>query len=145
MKTFNRLFLASLITTLSVANVYAFDKNDIEQIHYLWISNFAVADTHTLVRLYAEDAVMFPPSSEIVEGRTGIENYLNGLKEVGFKDYTLSTIDMEFKNDLAYETAIWETTRVDEDGNTITLQGNMSNVFKKQDDGSWKITMQIWI
>ena len=145
MRNFNYLFLLLLFSLcLVLQRVYALDKANNEQIHLLLTNNSVAADIDSLGKLYAENAVMFPPCTEIVEGRDGIEAYLDGLQKVGFKDYSMSTLDVDFKQGIAYETAVWKATHTDGNGNVIKLTSNISNVREKQTDGSWKITKQNW-
>jgi len=60
------------------------------------------------------------------------------------KQYTISNVDLDIKGDTAYETGLWEVTRIDTNGEMILLEGNITNVFEKQKDGSWKIKFQSW-
>ncbi len=145
MKNFKPLILLILLTsTMYARSGFALEQGDIEQFNSLWSSSFKQAETLRLASLYAQDAVMFPPSSEILEGRNAIENYFASLKRVGFEEYSISLIDVDLKENTAYETATWEATRIDEAGNAITMEGNITNIFERQTDGSWKIKMQSW-
>ncbi len=50
--------------------------------------------------LYTENAVVFPSSSEILIGRTAIQTYLDGLRKVGVKEYSISKIGTILKKTL---------------------------------------------
>ena len=94
--------------------------------------------------LYSDDAVLSPPTSEIISGKSNINTYLETLKNIGVKEYSISNIDMNVQGDIAYSTELWEATGVDMSGNSIILEGSISNVFERQENGSWKIKYQNW-
>ena len=145
MKAFKYMILIPILFLASgIASSAALDKADVETMDSLWSSSFAEDNTGHLMSLYSENAVMFPPSSEILEGKSEIVAYLEGLKKVGFSEYSISSIDLDVKGDTAYTTALWEATRVAADGKVIKLDGNITNILEKQDNGSWKIKFQSW-
>jgi ketosteroid isomerase-like protein len=145
MKSLNSLILLSILALSSgYAASATLETVDVESFNNIWKSGFEQGNTEALMGLYTENAVVFPPSSEILEGRTAIQAYLDSLREVGVKEYSISNVDTNIKENIVYETALWEATRVDNEGNVITLEGNISNVFEKQNDGSWKIKFQSW-
>ena len=97
-----------------------------------------------LASLYVDNAVMMPPSSEILSDRGAIKNYWDNLREVGIDVYAISTVDLRIDGDTAYQTVLWDATRNAADGNVIQFNGNMSNVLERQKDGTWKIKLQSW-
>jgi ketosteroid isomerase-like protein len=140
----NLILLLILVSSSGYVASAALETMDIESFNNVWESGFEEGNTEGLMGLYTENAVVFPPSSEILKGRTAIQAYLEGLREVGVKEYSISNVGTDIKENIVYEAALWEATRVDNEGNVIKLQGNISNVFEKQNDGSWKIKFQSW-
>ncbi len=138
------ILLPILVLTSGYATSATLETMDVESFNNVWASGFEEGNTEGLMGLYTESAVVFPPSSEILEGRTAIQAYLEALREVGVKEYSISNVGTDVKENIVYESAIWEATRVDSEGNVIKLEGNISNVFEKQSDGSWKIKFQSW-
>ena len=145
MKLFKTLILIPILTMSSgfAASVTS-DSADVEDIISVWATNYDKGNTDGLMALYTRNAVMFPPSSEILDSPDAIIAYLDGLKKVGVNKYSMSNVDMNIKGDIAYETALWEATRVDADGNVFKFGGNITNVLEKQKDGNWKIKFQSW-
>ena len=145
MKLFKKLIF---IMILASASGYAFsttlETRDVESFNTIWAEGLAQGNTEGLMGLYMENAVMFPPSSQILKGRTEIRDYFDALREAGFKAYTISNVDADIKDDTIYETALWEASRLDTEGNVVILEGNITNVYEKQNDGSWKIKFQSW-
>ncbi len=133
--------LALASTTVASATL---ESNDIENFNNVWSSGYTQGNTEGLTGLYTENAVVFPPSSEILEGRTEIQAYLEGLRKAGVSEYSIFNVDTDIQENIIYESALWEATRVDNEGNITKLEGNISNVFEKQNDGSWKIKFQSW-
>jgi len=145
MKNIKYLILLSILSlNSSYAASNALETADLEMLDSLWASNFDNGNTAGLVTLYTKDAMVFPPSSEILEGRLAITTYLDGLREVGFTKYSISNVDMQVKGDIAYSTELWEAIRIGTDGKEIILDGNITNVLERQNDGSWKIKLQSW-
>jgi ketosteroid isomerase-like protein len=145
MKSFKTLILISI---LSLSSGYAasatLESADVENLNSLWSTTFDEGNTTLLMTLYTKDAIVFPPSSEILDSSAAIIAYLDGLIKVGINEYSISNVDLNVKGDIAYETALWEATRVDASGNVIKFEGNITNVLEKQNDGSWKIKYQSW-
>ncbi|MBL1141196.1 MAG: SnoaL-like domain-containing protein [Proteobacteria bacterium] len=145
MKLFRRLiYIAILASSSGYVASESLETGDIENFNNVWAKSFDEGNTKGLMGLYTENAVVFPPSSEILKGRGEIQDYLDSLKKVGVEKYSISNIDTDIKENTIYETALWEATRMDAAGNVIKMEGNISNVFEKQEDGSWKIKFQSW-
>lgn len=145
MKSLKRLILIAILASASsyVASE-TLETTDIENFNNVWAKSLDQGKTKELMNLYTENAVVFPPSSEILTGRTEIQAYLDGLRAAGFKEYTLSNVDTNINDSTIYGTALWEAKRLDGEGNVIMLEGNISSVFERQVDGSWKIKFQSW-
>ena len=132
----------SLILTTTMANMD--DRSAIAQVMGDLGQAFNKGQTLELVKLYADDAVFMPPSSEILTGQEAIRKYWDGLRKVGFNEYVIRDISLSIVGNTAYQTALWETVRQDSAGNVIKLDGNISSVLERQVDGSWKIKLQSW-
>ena len=145
MKNIKYLILLSILPlSSSYAATNTLETADMEMLDSLWVTNFDNGNTTDLVTLYTKDAMVFPPSSEILEGRLAITDYLDSLREAGFNEYSISNVDMQVKGTTAYSTELWEAIRIDADGNEIKLDGNITNVLERQNNGSWKIRLQSW-
>lgn len=144
MKKLNTLLMLLVAATLTgVVSARADESAAINTLNNQWDAAVNQSDTRQLVSLYADDAVMLPPSSEILSDRDAIKNYWDDLRAVGVDDFNISMIDVRIEGNQAYQTALWEATR-NADGNVIQFNGNMSNVLERQKDGNWKIKLQSW-
>lgn len=141
LKILATLFLSIILTT-AMANVD--DRSAIANVMGDLGQAFNKGQTSELVKLYADNAVFMPPSSEILTGQEAIKKYWDGLRKVGFNEYVIREIGLNITGNTAYQTALWETVRIDSAGNVIKMDGNISSVLKRQMDGSWKIKLQSW-
>ena len=115
----------------------------------VWINNksFEMAinsgDSSALAGLYAKDAVVVPPSLEILNAQDEIRKNWVSQKLTDAENFQVQTVNLRLQDDLIYQTAVWFAT-VTENGVAIELGGEMTNVMARQNDGSWKIKLQNW-
>jgi uncharacterized protein (TIGR02246 family) len=145
MKLLKSLLLL-LIMVISTTTVPAGieESSAIDELNTTWGKVFMRGDTEALLRMYTDNAVMLPPSSEILTDHNAIKGYWDNLKSVGVTDYVIYPVDLRVVGNIAYQSALWKATRTTSDGNVIQFDGNISNVLEKQKDGSWKIKLQSW-
>ncbi len=132
----------SFSTTASSAT--PIDETAALEISQRWVEQLNAGKIESISRLYTEDAIMMPPSSEILSKPTDIESYWRMLEGAGVKDYAVYPVALRIDGKTAYQSALWEATRFATDGNHFLMSGNISNVLELQKDGSWKIKMQSW-
>jgi len=144
MKMLNKIMFVIAVTMSGLVSAQADDSSAISALNSNWGVAVNKGDTTQMASMYADDAVMMPPSSEILSDSNSIKNYWDSLREVGIDAYAIQTIDLRIDGDQAYQTALWEATRNAADGNVFEFKGNMSNVLERQKDGSWKIKLQSW-
>lgn len=143
MKTLNKILFVFAVAVSGLVSAQADDTSAINALSNHWDVAVNKGDTAQLASLYADDAIMIPPSSEILSDRDAIKGYWETLREVGIGAYEVHTIDLRVEGDKAYQVAVWEAARPVE-GNVIRFEGNMSSVYERQKDGSWKIKLQSW-
>lgn len=101
-------------------------------------------DATALVALYAEDATLLPADSDMIQGKQGIEEFWSGSLQMGIKDAVLTTLDVSGSGDLAYEIGKFALTIQPEDQEPMEQKGKYVVVWKQQEDGSWKLHVDIW-
>jgi uncharacterized protein (TIGR02246 family) len=144
MKKLITILLLITVSVSGLANAVADEATAINALNIKWDAAVNQGDTTQLASLYVDNAVMMPPSSEILADRGAIKNYWDILREIGIDAYEISAIELRIDGDTAYQTVLWEATRNAADGNVIQFNGNMSNVLERQKDGTWKIKLQSW-
>lgn len=133
------LFITALISLPLTANIDSPERT-VEK----WEQAIKGGNTEALSQAYTSDAVIIPPSLEILADQQDINKFwLNQLNQ-GAGNFQLDTIYLKVEGDTAYQTAIWSTTLTNSKGDSIDISSNMTNVLTRQQDGSWKIRLQSW-
>jgi ketosteroid isomerase-like protein len=88
---------------------------------------------------YAEDATILYPNLEAVKGRDAI---IKGLSSFGSDINVIPTVlDVDGRGDLAY---VYGTVRMETNAKTELDHGKYIEVWKKQKDGRWQVTYDIF-
>lgn len=103
---------------------------------YVAASNRGDADA--LMELYAEEAFLLPPDHEPIEGREAIGEFWRGGTDQGLE---VSTLRIDTDGRLAY---LIGTYRLPATGEEPADWGKYVMCLKRQADGSWKLTADIW-
>jgi ketosteroid isomerase-like protein len=89
--------------------------------------------------IYAPDARVMPPGSEMVTGQD-IQAYWQGVIDSGVTGGRLETVRLEEHDDLAVEEGRYRV----QVGTDIVDTGKYVVVHRRQPDGAWKIAVDIW-
>ena len=102
-------------------------------------------DAAAIAALYTDDATVLPPNSDMIQGRQGIEESWNATIQMGVKDAVLTTEDVFGSGDLVYEIGKYTIT-IQPEGQEEPIEdmGKYVVVWKLQEDGSWKLHVDIW-
>src|SRR6185295_17240107 len=103
---------------------------------YVDASNHGDADA--LASLYADDAVLLPPDHEPVRGRAAIGDFWRQGTDEGLE---VTTLTVEVDGDLGYLVGRYHLPATDEEP---ADSGKYVMCLKRQQDGSWKVTADIW-
>jgi uncharacterized protein (TIGR02246 family) len=101
-------------------------------------------DPASLAALYTEDAKVLVPNVEAISGRQGIQALFKSLMEMGVREVTLETVDVEYLGDVAYEVGAYTLKIEPEGGQAATDKGKYVVIWKRQADGRWKLHVDIW-
>jgi uncharacterized protein (TIGR02246 family) len=101
-------------------------------------------DASGLASLYAEDARLLPPNSEMIQGREGIEAFWAGGFQMGIKDVMLTTMEVMIMGDMVCEIGKAEVTIQPEGMEVIQDVAKYVVIWKKATDGVWKLYVDIW-
>jgi uncharacterized protein (TIGR02246 family) len=119
-------------------------RKAIEETNAKWAEAFNQGDAAAVAALYTDNAVLMPPNNEMIQGREGIQQFWNGAMQMGMTDVTLTTVDLEGSGNLAYEIAKYSLTIQPEGQEVMKDVGKYIVVWKRQEDGTWKIQADIW-
>ena len=107
-----------------------------------WAEAFKADDDATAVAFATEDAVLMPPNMPAFQGRPALEEYVASFTVT---DFSMTRLEIDGRGDLAFERSAYVAVFVPE-GLTepTTYPGKYLAIWRKQADGSWLMTVQIW-
>ena len=100
-------------------------------------------DAAAIAALYSGDATLLPPDNPLVKGPGAIEAYWQGAMDMGIRDGRLETLEVEARDDLAYEVGRFELAMQPDGGGGVTLTGKYVVVWKVE-GGNWRMHVDIW-
>jgi uncharacterized protein (TIGR02246 family) len=103
---------------------------------YVAASNRGDADA--LAALYADDAMLLPPDHEPIRGRQAIGEFWRQGTDEGLQ---VTTLKVEVEGDLGYLIGRYSLPPTDEEP---ADSGKYVMCLRRQQDGSWKLTADIW-
>jgi uncharacterized protein (TIGR02246 family) len=95
-------------------------------------------DAEALTALYADDAVLLPPDHEPIHGREAIGEFWSEGTDTGLE---VSTLRLEVDGDVAYLVGRYHLPPMDQEE---ADSGQYVLCLKRQRDGAWKLTADIW-
>jgi uncharacterized protein (TIGR02246 family) len=95
-------------------------------------------DVTTLAGLYAEDAVLLPPDHEPIQGRDAIKAFWRQGTDEGLE---VTNLAVEVSGNLGYLVGQYHLPATNEEP---ADSGKYVMCLKRQRDGSWKVTADIW-
>jgi uncharacterized protein (TIGR02246 family) len=115
-------------------------QTQIESANVQFVNAFKRGDATALASLYTSEAQLLPANSDFVRGTAAIRTFWQSVIDMGVKDASLETIDVEGHGDTAIEVGRY---RLLVTGNVIADQGKYIVVWKN-DNGAWKLHRDIW-
>lgn len=95
-------------------------------------------DAEALTALYADDAVLLPPDHLPIRGRQAIGDFWRQGTDPGLE---MTTLRLDVDGDLGYLVGQYRLPPTDEEP---ADSGKTVMCLKRQRDGSWKLTADIW-
>ena len=121
--------------------------NAVEAVHaadLAWAQAFAQKDVAGYLAFVEPTASIQQPNGPAVTGTDKIRALIEGFYALPDLSGTWSPIDVKASRsgDLAYTTGSYEMSFSDPSGATVTERGKYLEVWRKQADGSWKMTVE---
>ena len=107
-----------------------------------WNKDLKAKDTEALAGHYADAAIFVVPGGAAADGSTAIRQvYANGTTDPAFSvEIESGKVEVAKSGDLAYSRGKFTEKYTDKKTSKVmTDSGSYLTVYKKQDDGSWKI------
>jgi uncharacterized protein (TIGR02246 family) len=118
-------------------------RAQIERNNAALMAVFKSGDVAAVGRMYAEDAIAFPPDGDMVKGRPAIEAFWKGARDTGVTSFDLTTIDVTSSGNLAIETGT-AGIHVQPSGQAETIANVKYVVVWKKGPGGWQLYRDIW-
>jgi len=108
-----------------------------------YVQAVLAGDADAAAAMYADNAILMPPDGPAIEGRAAIRaSEAEGAAPQGF---TLTSVEIDGQGGLAYDRGTWSWTgAVVDTAEAVTLTGKYVTIARKQADGSWLVTVDIW-
>jgi len=140
-----RLIALALPLLIAAAPGHAQDaKAAIDEAAMAWESAFNAGDGKGVAELYTEDAALFPPGAERVDGKAAIAEFWQGAIDSGLADADLETVEVVEVGDLAYEVGNVTLSAPTTEGERAPVSGKYIVVWQQADDGTWRLHRDIW-
>lgn len=111
-----------------------------EDVHPLFARHFAAADMPALLSLYEPDAVLLPQPGTVARGHAAIRDSLNAFLAMK-GTFRIASSKLAQAGNLALVYAKWTLEAKAPDGSPIRLEGETTDVLRRQGDGSWLIVI----
>ena len=128
----------------SVSATAKADAGTLRQLEADFMKAAAEKGSQGYMSYYAEDAAELPNGENVLRGKANI------AKTMGFLDdknnhltWTPVYADIAASGDLGYTYGTFEFRSKDKDGKVTVEYGKYVSIWRKQNDGSWKVVMDM--
>ena len=118
-------------------------RQAINKVNLRFSDGFLQGDASITASVYAEDAVICPPNSEMIRGRKSIEAFWDGVMKMGAKEAILTTVELSNNDSTLHElgTGILKIHPAGEE--PVEQKVKYVVVWKHTPEG-WKYQWDIW-
>lgn len=108
-----------------------------------FVRAFGRGDIAGIAALYTEQAHLLPPGSDLVQGRAAIESFWQQARASGILEVQLTTVEFAAESEqLVCEIGRYVLT-IQQGGERVQSPGKYV-VLWKQEEGEWKLHVDIW-
>ncbi len=132
--------VAVLMLTLPAQGQDQDARTAIDSGNKAYIEAMANADARAFADVYDSDGRRLAGGGEVVRGRAAITDHIGAFfTRIGPVTATIETTEVWLVDDMAYETGRWTYTFTPPGDTRRTIGGRYVTVWRLQDDGNWKI------
>ncbi len=133
------LVMGILLPTALVAGE---PRTHIDEALVKFVAAFNAGDGATVASLYSEDAALFPPGGERVDGRSAIQTFWQGAIDSGMKIDKLHAVEVDSGSDVAGEVGVFILS-VPGDSGVTKVPGKYIVIWKRIGH-TWQLHRDIW-
>lgn len=102
-------------------------------------------DTEGFLSFFAEDPIWLICDRPMMEGKEEIGAFVSDMHtRLKHKlDWKADRVDIGASGDMGYTAGNWQTSYENSDGQLVENSGSYLAIWKKQDDGKWKVAVEI--
>jgi ketosteroid isomerase-like protein len=118
----------------------------LREIDAQWSNAAAAKDLQQTIAYYSDDAIVLPPNAASATTRDAIRKLWKGLlASPGLViAWNPARVEISDSGEMAYISGTYELTMNDAAGKPIHDRGKYLEVWKKQPDGNWKCSADMW-
>jgi ketosteroid isomerase-like protein len=137
------LLCSILILVVAAVSVARADPAaDATAAYAAWDAAFNSGSARAVCALYTDDAILLPPTHDVIKGPEAVDKFIAGILGMGAKGHKFELIEASGDGKVVYAAAKWSATGKDSAGSDQPWGGLSTTIFEKQADGSLKIKMQ---
>lgn len=136
------LVIFALGLLLPAASVAGDPREHIDDVLLRFVAAFNAGDGATVASLYTENAALFPPGGERIDGRAAIQNFWQGAIDSGMKIDELRAVEVNSSGDIAGEVGVFVLS-VPGDSGVSKVPGKYIVIWKRNGH-TWQLHHDIW-
>jgi uncharacterized protein (TIGR02246 family) len=114
------------------------DREGVEATVSRYVEATNHGDAEALAALYDDDAVLLPPDHQPIRGRTAIGEFWSQGTDEGLE---VTTLRLDVEGDIGYLVGQYTLPETEQEP---ADSGKTVMCLRRQRDGSWKVTADIW-
>jgi len=139
------LALLSFTVACQQADTRAVDESALKDLDAQWSKAASAKDVESTLSYYADDAVLMPPNAPVAAGAAIRGYWKSMLASPGFTGgWKATRAEVARSGDLAYLAGTYDLTVNDSSGKPVNDRGKYVAVWRKQADGKWKASVDIF-
>jgi ketosteroid isomerase-like protein len=100
-------------------------------------------DALAMSTLFADDAILLPPNSEIIRGRKGVNEFCEAQLQGGLKDEVVTSMELSGSGDAFYDLGNLTAKFREKGQKPVEVKGKYMIIWKHTASG-WKVHRLIW-
>jgi uncharacterized protein (TIGR02246 family) len=136
------LTILALVIVLPTTAIAEQVSTHINELLLEWKTAFNAGDSAAVANLYTEDAAVFPPGQERVDGRSAIQTFWQGVIGSGVKVDDFHSVKVSAWNNIAEEIGSL-TFIVQSDSGPAKVTGKYIVIYKRTGH-TWQLHRDIW-
>lgn len=111
-----------------------------------YLAGIRTGDINAALAQWADSIMVLPPNEPALQGHAAFRAWLEGfMRQLTVVDARFTESEVVASGDLAVERVAFAwTLQPVAGGDPITESGKGLHVYRRQTDGTWKLTMDIW-